>query len=169
MIDAAHLRQHVIRPALKHLSLWSEAAEDLLLGTAAVESRLGTYLVQVGGGPALSPWQIEPATHADLWINYLRHRPPLRDFVRALAPPHLHSGDPEVQVDADALVASLWYAAAIARLVYRRSPLPLPAAGDWRGMAETWKAAYNTPLGKGTPEKFLQACAQCGVMRSAKP
>lgn len=44
MTDADHLRREIIAPALRHIGMWSEAAENLLLGTAAVESRMGTYL-----------------------------------------------------------------------------------------------------------------------------
>ena len=43
-------------------------------GTAAVESRMGTYLRQIGG-PALGIWQVEPATHLDCWDNWLDYRP----------------------------------------------------------------------------------------------
>jgi len=63
MTDADHLRREIIAPALRHIGMWSGAAENLLLGTAAVESRMGTYLRQVGGGPALGIWQVEPVTH----------------------------------------------------------------------------------------------------------
>lgn len=164
MFDAEQLRRYVVRPALKHLSLWSEAAENLLLGTAAVESRLGTFVHQVGGGPALGIWQCEPATHLDVWGNYLRHRPPLADFVRSLAPSVHHVADPVCPVDPDALVASSWYAAAICRIHYRRFPDPLPAAGDWPGMARLWKLRYNGP-GKGTEQKFMEAIAECRVVR----
>ena len=52
----------VICPALEKLSLWSPSAEELVLGTAIVESGL-TYLKQHGDGPALGLWQVEPATH----------------------------------------------------------------------------------------------------------
>lgn len=182
MISPAVLREHIIRPALRHLTLWSEGAEDLLLGTAAVESRCGRYLRQLGGGPALGIWQVEPRTHTDLWDNYLRHRKPLADFVRALADEQYLNGYLDQPVDAEALVGlpvpgygepgfedacrSHWYAAAVARLCYRRAPEPIPPAGDWMGMAALWKLRYNTPLGRGTPEKFMQTCVQCGVIRN---
>ena len=60
----------VIRPALTKINLWSRSAEELVLGTAIVESGL-TYLKQRGEGPALGLWQIEPATHEDLYTNFL--------------------------------------------------------------------------------------------------
>lgn len=81
MIQPDHLLQDVIRPALAVIGLQSVAAEQLLLGTAAAESRLGTYLHQQGNGPALSPWQIEPATHEDVWRNVLAFKPGLRGLV----------------------------------------------------------------------------------------
>jgi hypothetical protein len=49
------------------------------------------------------------------------------------------------------------YATAIARLVYRRRPEPLPEASDTPGLAAYWKAHYNTPRGKGRPETFVNA------------
>lgn len=164
MIHPEHLRLHVIRPALRQIGLWSEAAEDLLLGTAAVESNLGTYLVQIGGGPALSPWQIEPATHADLWINFLAFRDPLASSLQQLAPVRCWATDSTVRVSADALLESLTYAAAVARLVYRRAPEPLPAAGDWWGFEAYHKKHYNTLLGKTRPGEFIVACKRCKII-----
>lgn len=152
MIDAAHLRKHIVRPALETLGLWSESAEALVMGTAAAESRL-RYLVQLGG-PALGLWQMEPSTHSDCWASYLDYRTELAGKVMVAAgrgtktprlPPH------------DWLVFNLRYAAAICRVHYLRDPHPLPAADDVRGMAETWKRAYNTALGAGTVEHFVNA------------
>ncbi|KAF0118141.1 MAG: hypothetical protein FD149_866 [Rhodospirillaceae bacterium] len=77
MCDSAHFVTTVIRPTLLHLGLHSPAAEALLLGTAIQESRLGTYLRQTGGGPALGVYQMEPATHEDIWTNFLAYRPDL--------------------------------------------------------------------------------------------
>ena len=37
-LDATELRQMVIKPALEKLGLWCTAAEELVLGTAIVES-----------------------------------------------------------------------------------------------------------------------------------
>ena len=63
----------VIKPALEKLGLWSMAAEELVLGTAIVESA-AIYLRQHGAGPALGLWQAEPRTHDDLYTNYLSYR-----------------------------------------------------------------------------------------------
>jgi hypothetical protein len=155
MIHAADLQTLVIRPALLAIGLHSGAAERLLVGTAATESTVGevTRLRQTVG-PALGIFQIEPATHQDVWRNYLAFRPELAARVRSLCPPEFVQahGVPE---DA-ALIGCLPYAAAIARLVYGRAKPPLPAADDVRGLAEYWVRWYNRG-GKGTVDKFMES------------
>jgi hypothetical protein len=146
MLDPHSFRRFVIRPALTRLGLHSPAAEALLLGTALAESGLSA-LVQSGGGPALGVYQIEPATHADIWRNYLATRPVVAARVLSLAAAGL--GQPAQ------LVWNLGYATAMARLVYRRRPEPLPAAEDIPGLAAYWKAHFNTAAGKGTAAEFI--------------
>ena len=75
-MPASQIRSLVIKPALTKINLWSRSAEELILGTAIVESGL-TYLKQHGDGPALGLWQVEPATHEDLYTNFLNYRPEL--------------------------------------------------------------------------------------------
>ncbi len=144
MLDPGQFRRLVIRPALRAIGLCSPAAERLLLGTALTESGL-RRLHQVDG-PALGIFQIEPATHADVWANYLAYRENLASRVASLA-----SEQPRL----DQLVWNLAYATAIARLIYYRRPEPLPAADDLAGLARYWKAHFNTALGAGSAEDFL--------------
>jgi len=139
-------RSEVIRPVLKRAKLWSLDAEWLLLRTAKAESDLDA--LKQRGGPALGVYQIEPATHNDIWKNYLAYRP--IKAARILA--HSCSVPQHRQ-----LIWNLGYATLIARLVYLRSPRPLPGAADLRGQALIWKAIYNTYLGKGTIQHFLEA------------
>ena len=162
MIDAQHLAKYVIKPVCTHLGMWSLAAENLLLGTAAVESDLGTYLRQIGGGPAIGIYQMEPATHADIWRNWLAYQPDLRQKLRQLVPPLYWAEGDEVPADAEALT-DLFYATAMARIHYRRVSAPLPAALDWPGMEAYHKKYYNTPLGKTRPGEFIAAVRDCGV------
>jgi hypothetical protein len=147
-ISASELQQHVIRPTLQAISLWSDAAEYLLLGTAAQESQLGYYLTQIHG-PALGIYQIEPATHADVWQNYLEYQPYLAEKVQTLLSPF------NTQDKDQALITNLAYSTAIARIIYYRVPQPLPAAYDLPGLAAYWKQYYNTPAGQGTVEEFM--------------
>ena len=140
---------HVVRPTLRDTQLWSEAAETLLMGTVAVESNGGKYLAQLKG-PALGAFQVEPDTHTDVWDNYLRYR---RDRVWTLQRELGYSCRP----DHSRLVTDLAYATYIARIIYLRVPEPLPHAMDVEGLANYWKQNFNTYLGSGSPEKFIDA------------
>ena len=148
-IDAKQLRELVIRPTLSYLELWSEEAEDLLMGTAAQESHLGTYLMQLGGGPALGIFQMEPATHKDILVNYLSYRKDLESKVGA-------------SDEAEGMVGNLYYATVMARIHYLRVPEALPNKSELsdtqyvQELASYWKSYYNTPLGKGTVEEFIE-------------
>jgi len=145
MIDVKQFREIVIRPALKLIKLHSPAAEELLLGTALQESRL-QYLKQLGSGPALGVFQMEPRTHDDIWKNYLSYKPDLAKAVARLS----HSPT------AQSLATDLMYAAAMSRIHYLRIPAALPAEGDIDGQAHYWKKYYNTYLGAGTEDEYLE-------------
>jgi hypothetical protein len=161
MFNPKQFREYILRPVLSSVGLHSPAAEELLLGTACAESMLGTYVHQVGG-PALGIFQMEPATHADIWRNYLEYRDELHDKVVGCVPANGWSSWGDMPSH-DLLITDLKYATILARIHYRRSPEPLPAEGDWEGMASMWKKVYNTEDGSGTEEHFLQAVKDCGV------
>ena len=146
-IDHDHLRKHVIRPTIKYLGLHSYAAEELLVGTAAQESRGGHYLKQLGGGPAIGVFQMEPDTHDDIWGNYLEYRQSLADSIRMLCR----------KCEAEEMAGNLYYAAAMARVHYLRVPHTLPDARELCEMGKYWKQHYNTPLGAGTVREFVES------------
>lgn len=147
MINHTQLRQHVIRPVLRELRLKNtEAAEELLVLTACVESRCGYYLRQIAG-PAMGIFQMEPATHKDLWDNYLAFHPELAEIVQRMA----------VTCQADEMVWNLNYATAMARIHYWRVKHPLPDTSNTRGLAQYWKAHYNSYLGRGNVDDAIQA------------
>lgn len=146
MINPKHFRELIVRPTLEALGAWSQSAEELVIGTAAHESLL--YHLKQLGGPALGVYQIEPATHKDVWDNYLAYREDMASKVRGMASQHLADLD-------DELVGNLHYATAICRLIYYRRPEPLPAADDVVGLAQYWKAHYNTHLGKGRIDDWI--------------
>ncbi len=160
MIDITDFRTLVVRPTLQYLGAYSAAAEELLIGTALVESRL-TYLQQWDAGPALGLYQVEPATHRDIYANYLVYRAPLRQRVVTLA-----SGQEPIAIEANGktirvppveeLITNLAYATAIARLCYLRRKEPLPAADDLVALGDYWKRYYNSARGAGTVEKFVE-------------
>jgi len=147
--DAFNFLTSVIRPTLKRIDAWSNAAEELLLGTALVESDL-TYRRQLGGGPALGLFQMEPATHQDIWINFLKYHPALAQAITGL------KSSPTAKALAE-LETNDKYACAMARAQYLRKRPPIPAAGDTKAMAEYWKQHYNTTLGSGSPGSYVAA------------
>jgi len=116
--------------------LASESAVLLLLGTAAQESKFGTYLMQTGQGPAIGAFQMEPATFRWLQQEFAHEYPAL-----------LMRYPREMEWD-------LRLAVIMARLRYRVVKDPLPGT-DPVALAEYWKKHYNTSAGKGTPEEFI--------------
>lgn len=152
-MDAKQLLELVIRPTLKKLGLHSEAAEQLVIGTIWQESR-GKYIKQLGGGPALGLAQMEPATHDDIWCNYLAYKLTLASGITELV--SMQSLDDDMLPDGNELMGNLNYAVAMCRVHYLRVKAPLPKAGDVEGMAAYWKQYYNTPLGAGKPQEFVE-------------
>lgn len=140
--------QDLIERTLQDLELYSESAVNLLLGTAAQESNFGTYLRQIGGGPALGVFQMEPDTETDIWNNYLRYRISRDIMVTRIT----GVTGPSVA----ALEANLIYQIVMARLHYRRIKDPLPPPKDIDGLARYWKQHWNTHLGAGTEEEFIR-------------
>jgi len=149
MIDPDDLRRLVIRPILGRMELHSRSAENLLLGTSLAESVVDgdTHLKQISG-PALGIYQIEPATHDDVWQHFLAFRHPLELKVKGFLVGH---EDKEVQ-----LIWNLAYQTAIARVIYLRVKERLPEADDLWSIALYWKTYWNTSAGAGTIEGFLR-------------
>lgn len=142
--------QAQIYHGLTAIGLFTPAAGDLVLGTGAVES---TYSVveQAGGGPALGYWQMEPATYADCWENWIAARPSIGAGLLRLA------GITEPVPPVEMLEDHPAYAAAMCRVRYARVRAPLPPLGAIPAYAAYWKMWYNTLYGAGTPEAFISA------------
>lgn len=148
-----HLLELAVRPALEALGprYATVAAEQMVMGTAAVETGFDA-LRQIGRGPALGFWQMEPATFFDIRDRFLRARLDLRAAALVSASSDL----PEP----DELAWNLRLGAVFCRLRYLMDPLALPEAGNVASLAATWKRVYNTHLGAGKPEHFERAWAQ---------
>lgn len=154
-LDVQQFREYVVTVALKQLQLWTPAAENLVLGTALHESGGLRFLDQAtpGPGPAYGPWQMEAPTFNDIWANFIPRFPFLRNRLQAMA-----CGPPNgLPPDVATLHGNLFLGAAMCRIAYYRVPQPLPGPTDALGMAQYWKAHYNTPLGKGTVDEALPA------------
>jgi hypothetical protein len=157
-MNSQQLHDLIIEPTLKYMggNYNSKDARFLLLCTAAIESKCGYYIKQIKG-PALSPWQLEPKTHDDIWrycdalkcgetsvfVNSLKLDEPFS--------PHTN------------LVVSPMYACAMARLKYSMDSEPLPKYDNFRTVYDYYKRIYNTPAGASTYEKFKHACIECNI------
>ena len=154
---ARELRDQVITLALSVLGpkYQSPAVTRLLIMTAAHESHLfmlrqrtewlGDNLYRYG--PALGLYQMEAATHRDIWTNYLAWRPTLAAKVLTTC------GAPK----AEQMVGNLTYATVMARIHYWRVREPLPDAGDVDGLARYAKRHWNTDRGKATADDYAGA------------
>lgn len=131
------------------IKLCSPGVENLLLGTAAVESDFGTYMTQLDGGPGCGAFQMEPETEMDIWKNHLSYRPD-----RAY---NLYLATGVEFFDPYQMEVNIAYGIAMARLKYRMVSDPLPPGDDVVAMGRYWKTHYNTAKGKGTVEEFVAA------------
>ena len=144
-MNVSQFKQYVVRPTLNRLplQLCSASAVNGMTGIALVESQCGEYVQQIGGGPALGPFQMEPTTHDDCWNTFLAY--PRNNYLRIpidkLVP---------TELDADLLFqlqVNFAYACAMARVKIYRAPDPLPNADDAAGWAAYHKKCYNTAGG----------------------
>lgn len=136
-----------VEPPRPHQRNPLRSALALVLGTAMAESDL-RWTRQVGGGPALGFFQMEPATHDDIWRNWLDHRPLAVPALLRLVPPSMMppTGKEYSAPYPAAVIAAPAYGAAMARLQYLRDPEPLPQL-DARALARYHERVYNTRLG----------------------
>jgi len=135
-LDLRQLTDNVIRPTLYRIGLSSPIATQLILGTAMVESR-AKYLRQLGNGPALGIYQMEPFTHDDIYQNVLAYNKSLEERITALT----------VSTTALEMTGNMFYATAMCRVQYYRFAEALPAFNDFEGMAKYHKKYYNTVAG----------------------
>ena len=139
--NLTQVKTRIIQPMLNLLpAKWNtQAASNLLAYTFLAESGGGQYIAQLGGGPAIGPFQMETATHDDCWKNFLGFQMVLSAVGRNLA-----CG----AVPGAAQMAGNWsYAAFMARVKYIRAPGALPAACDAEGICNYHKTVYNTAGG----------------------
>jgi hypothetical protein len=151
-ILAKELIENIIRPALSGIGMARPEAEQLLAGTCAQESQMGTYLRQ-DQGPALGIWQMEPKTHKDIWDNYLKYRPELvKQIIDTCWMPKIYN----VNAPDDALIYNLKYACLMARVKYMRDKEGIPLFGNIEAQAFYWKNVYNSTAGKGDTAAYIQ-------------
>lgn len=113
----------------------------LMNGTIAQESHLGKYRKQING-EALGIPQIERPTFNFVFRKYDRLIKGLFLEIKDITFEMLEHNDP--------------LAIVIARLKYWTIPEAVPSARNLPAIAAYWKKYYNTPLGKGTEEQFIE-------------
>lgn len=141
-------KKFIIEPILKEYNMYSESAVNLLSGTCAQESKMGTYLRQYPTGPAFGVFQMEKNTHDDIWQNYILYKPFLKEKIET-------EFDKYENLSASYMIGNLWYATLICRIHYFRVSKGLPDADNIEGLAVYWKQYYNTVKGKGKTEEFI--------------
>jgi hypothetical protein len=149
-ICAAELRQWVIKPTLKRLGVYSKAAENLLLATAAQESGLGSHL-KPAGQRALGIYQIHSLAHRHIWDDHLAQHSNMASLVRGLASQHDFLSQPHAE-----LATNLSYATAIAWFMYaRHENFSLPKSDNINALASLWKRFYH-PKSKASIDDFSE-------------
>lgn len=164
-MNAQQLYDYIIKPTHKFMGGKYESDESnfISLCTSAIESDCGEFNEQING-PALSWWQIEPVTHADIWLNCdaLKNK----EFAERIL---LLAGGHKVYSH-DLLLKSPMYACAMARLKYSMDPQALPkynggTALDLDVFYRYYKRVYNTELGASTFQKWLVAIERNGILK----
>lgn len=154
MFNCDQFRKLIIQPTLKALDLYNPEAEELLIGTCAQESQGGTFLFQVLNKPvidiesspyAIGVFQMEKATHDDIWKNFLSSHEDLSNKLLGFC---------KIQTpSAEMMIYNLYYAAAMARILYYRVAAPIPC--DLKAQAEYYKKYYNTSSGAATMRAYI--------------
>lgn len=139
-LDIAQLRKYIIKPSLDAIGLWSVSAEQLVAGTGLVESGY-SYMHQMGAGPAISFFGIEPLTYGDLQRVLVTRHQDIHDLICKF----LSMSD--IPTNSGYLAGNLYAATIFCRLKYYFNPKPLPQADDYYGMAKYHKEIYNTANG----------------------
>lgn len=142
-IVAADFSSLVVIPALQLLAAVgipdTKTAHDLLMGTAAQESLLGTYLQQENG-PGISPFMLTPSEVPSV----------LSRCSVAIYTALIKVGNP---LNDGALATNLTLAAMVARCWYWIEPTALPP-DTMSGLWSYYKAYYNSSLGAATQSQW---------------
>ena len=122
-------------------------AYNLVFETGMAESGYRALEGYGAGNPAVSFWQIEPATIRDIWENYISYRKPMIQAVYSLG---LIEDKKVFSVFSNIALAS-----AFCRIHYRRQKGAIPKTMP--GRAQYWKSTYNTYKGRGTVDHYIGA------------
>lgn len=154
-MNVRQLRDVIVVPVLTALGMFSPNAVNLLLGTAAQESQLGHFIVQQGIGfnGGIGIYQMQKAAYNNIWDRQISNNIALKMRIRLLL-------GYDIRPVAERMASDLLLATAMARLYYHQITMSLPEHNDIPGLAAYWKKWYNTVLGKGTEQEFVDNYAK---------
>jgi hypothetical protein len=154
LINISQIRDLILRTLTKLGPKYASSdAIDLLIGTAIIESRF-KYIKQLGKGPAAGFWQIESDTALDNNSNWLRFRPKtLNSCITATYIPLRYWAKGTKDDWRFLLQTNLAAGIVHARIKYYRVPHAIPKTLE--GQAKYWKKWYNTELGAGDPDEYI--------------
>lgn len=149
-INCPQLRDVIIKPVLTALGMNSLSAVNLLLGTAAQESQMGHYIVQqkIGFKGGIGIYQMQKPAFEMVWDRLIYSNPAMLARMRLLLN---YNGKPP----AERMASDIALATAMTRLYYYAINTALPEADDIVELAMYWKKFYNSPIGKGTEQQFV--------------
>ncbi|MEY8248727.1 MAG: hypothetical protein RPT11_10120 [Bermanella sp.] len=110
-ISTQELRENVIHPTLKYLGKEGLAVENLLVAIVTQKKHRNQ---------GLGPYQIDSASHQQVWDKFLAFHPDLASRIRGLASQRAFLEDPHSE-----LATNLCYATAIAWVMYILHPQEL--------------------------------------------
>ena len=137
----------IIEWTLNKIGMYSDDAAAMVFRTGMTETGY-KHLKQMGDGPAIGFFQIEPATLNDVMDNYVLYRPAIKTDLYSLG-----YDDKDIEIR---IMGNIALQVAFCRLCYRRDSKSIPKLENIKAQAEYWKRVYNTKLGKGTVEHFLE-------------
>ncbi|MGV6806855.1 MAG: hypothetical protein ACWA5K_03005 [bacterium] len=154
-LSASELRHWVIEETVESLQcpdlqLSPEenlSVQNLLLGTAAQESGMGTELRACR---RLGIYHISPAMHKSVWDNHLINFPELASRIRGLAGQRSFLANPHGE-----LLSNLKYATAIALSIYHRAGQDWPTHDSPLALAVFWHRHFH-PKASGSTRDFLR-------------
>lgn len=140
--------------------LGTEVAVELLMGTCAIESSLGHYFYQMGGGPAVGIFQLEPVTILDMIRRFMPQEPVTRwplvqavENVCMLKDLEWISDDYLIHL----ATTNIAFQICVARMKYLSSPKIFPKAPvNVSALAIYWKNIYNTEEGARSTDDFIK-------------
>ena len=143
-INVKHLRKFVVTPTLRDIGLWSQEAEELVLGTIAIESTMGYNIRQLGNEYARGLGQCEPPTFE--WLVY--------DYLLAKHPDLYAKISRVCGIDKYKIEYLDWnLALAVALIRVRYLPAPGKIPQELAGQAAYWKKYYNaSPNGRSAQD-----------------